>query len=76
MAEKFVSERNLKFLLYEVFDATSLTQYPYYKEHHREIFDMVIETALKMGKDILRPNLQEMDIVMGKAAQAVFNIEG
>jgi hypothetical protein len=37
---------------------------------------MVIETALKMGKDILRPNLQEMDIVMGKAAQAVFNIEG
>ncbi|UCB49469.1 MAG: acyl-CoA dehydrogenase family protein, partial [Deltaproteobacteria bacterium] len=61
MAEKFVSERNLKFLLYEVFDATSLTQYPYYQEHNRDIFDMVVETALKMGKDILRPNLQEMD---------------
>jgi len=61
MAEKFVSERNLKFLLYEVFDATSLTQYPYYKEHNLDIFDMVIETALKIGKDILRPNLQEMD---------------
>ena len=61
MAEKFVSERNLKFLLYEVFDATSLTQYPYYEEHNRDIFDMVIETALKIGKDILRPNLQEMD---------------
>ena len=61
MAEKFVSERNLKFLLYEVFDATSLTQYPYYEDHNRDIFDMVIETALKIGKDILRPNLQEMD---------------
>jgi butyryl-CoA dehydrogenase len=61
MAEKFVSERNLKFLLYEVFDTPSLTQYPYYEEHNRDIFDMVIETALKIGKDILRPNLQEMD---------------
>ncbi|MGD9031116.1 MAG: acyl-CoA dehydrogenase [Desulfobacteraceae bacterium] len=61
MAEKFVSERNLKFLLYEVFDATSLTQYPYYQEHNRDIFDMVVETALKIGKEILRPNLQEMD---------------
>ena len=26
MAEKFVSERNLKFLLYEVFDTISLLQ--------------------------------------------------
>jgi alkylation response protein AidB-like acyl-CoA dehydrogenase len=61
MAEKFVSERNLKFLLYEVFDATSLTQCPYYEEHNQDIFDMVIETAMKIGKDILRPNLQDMD---------------
>jgi butyryl-CoA dehydrogenase len=61
MAEKFVSERNLKFLLHEVFDVTLLTQYLYYEEHNRDIFDMVIETALKIGKDILRPNLQEMD---------------
>jgi len=28
MAEKFISERNLKFLLSEVFDTPSLTQYP------------------------------------------------
>ena len=61
MAEKFISERNLKFLLYEVFDTASLTQYPYYEEHGKEIFDMVLETALKIGKDILRPNLTEMD---------------
>jgi hypothetical protein len=37
MIEKFVSERNLKFLLYEVFDAESLTRYSYYGEHDREI---------------------------------------
>jgi len=30
MADKFVSERNLRFLLYEVFDAPKITQYTYY----------------------------------------------
>lgn len=61
MTEKIVSERNLKFLLYDVFDISSLTQYPYYEENNREIFNMVLETAMKIGKDFLRPNLQEMD---------------
>jgi len=61
MAEKFVSMRNLKFLLYEVFDAESITQYPYFQDHNREVFDMVLETGLKMGKDIMYPLLAEMD---------------
>ena len=61
MTDKFISERNLKFLLFDVFDADSLTQYPYYEEHNREIFDMVLETAMKIGKDLLRPNLEDMD---------------
>ena len=61
MAEKFISERNVKFMLYEVFDAESLTQYDYYAEHGREIFDLVLDTALKLGRDILQPVLREMD---------------
>jgi alkylation response protein AidB-like acyl-CoA dehydrogenase len=61
MAEKFISERNLKFMLYEVFDCESLTRFPYYQDHDREIFDLVIETALKMGRDLLLPVLGEMD---------------
>ena len=61
MADKFISERNLKFLLYDVFDTDSLTKYPYYSEHNREIFDMVLETAMKIGKDLLRPNFEVMD---------------
>jgi butyryl-CoA dehydrogenase len=61
MAEKFVSERNLKFLLYEVFDTPSLTQYPYYAEHSRESFDMALETAMKIGKNLMKPKLSEMD---------------
>ena len=61
MARKFVSERNLKFLLYEVFDVTSLLKYPYYEDHGKETFDMILETALKIGLDLLNPAFEEMD---------------
>src|SRR4030042_3741752 len=61
MAYKFLSERNLKFLLYEVFDAASLPRQPYHPDHSRESFDMALETALKIGKNLLKPKLQEMD---------------
>jgi alkylation response protein AidB-like acyl-CoA dehydrogenase len=60
--DQFVSMRNLKFLLYEVFQIEDLIQYPYYQEHSREIFDLTLETALKMGQDLLRPVLREMDL--------------
>ena len=61
MAAKFVSERNLKFLLYEVFDVESLTEYDYYSEHNRKMFDMVLKAAVKLGKDLLFPIFEEMD---------------
>ncbi len=61
MASKFVSERNIKFLLYEVFDVESLTKYEYYSEHNRKMFDMVLKAALKLGKDLLFPIFEEMD---------------
>jgi butyryl-CoA dehydrogenase len=61
MAERFVCERNIKFLLYEVHDTESLTAYPYFSEHNREIFDLVLDTALKMARDMLYPYLREMD---------------
>ena len=47
-------------LLYDVFDAESLTRYQYFQEHSREDFDMVLDTAVKIGRDILQPCLREM----------------
>jgi alkylation response protein AidB-like acyl-CoA dehydrogenase len=61
MAEKFISERNLKFLLYEMFDVESLLKYPRYADHSREVFDMVMDTAMKMSKDLFKPVFSEMD---------------
>lgn len=61
MAGKFYSERNLQFMLYEVHDAVSLTQYDYYAEHNRKMFDMVLKAAAKVAKDLLFPVFEEMD---------------
>jgi alkylation response protein AidB-like acyl-CoA dehydrogenase len=61
MSEKFVSERNLKFLLNEVFDVTSLIQHPYYEEYNQKMFDMVLGAAMELAEGLLRPSFQEMD---------------
>jgi butyryl-CoA dehydrogenase len=61
MASKFFSERNLRFLLYEVFDAVSLTQYDYYKEYDGKTLDMVLKAAMELAEGLLWPIFQEMD---------------
>ena len=61
MAEKFISLRNLQFLLYEQFDAAALTKYPYFADHSKETFDMVLETGMRMARGILFPALSVMD---------------
>lgn len=61
MAAKFISERNLKFLLYEVFDVAALTRFPYYRMHTRKLFDMVLDEALKIARDLMWPFLEAMD---------------
>lgn len=61
MAEKFISQRNLEFLLYEVFNAESLTKYEYFQDHNRETFDMILQIAMQMGASMMYPVLQEMD---------------
>jgi alkylation response protein AidB-like acyl-CoA dehydrogenase len=61
MATQFYSKRNLQFLLYEVFDAQSLTKYNYYQDHARETFDMVLDSAEQISEKLLKPLLTEMD---------------
>jgi alkylation response protein AidB-like acyl-CoA dehydrogenase len=61
MASKFLSERNLKFLFYEVFDVGSLTQYEYYKEYDEKTFDMVLKATMELAEGVLWPIFQEMD---------------
>lgn len=61
MAEKFVSKRNIQFMLDEVFDIQSLTQYSYYEDHTRETFHMIIDTAYKIATNMMFPVFKDLD---------------
>lgn len=61
MARKFISKRNMEFLLYEVFNVEQLTVSSYYKDHNRKLFDLVITEAVKLAKKLMLPILKEMD---------------
>ena len=61
MEEKFVSERNLKFLLHEVLRAEDLTGLAQYQDHDAAGLDMMLDTALRMSGEVLFPALREMD---------------
>lgn len=61
MAERFANRRDIKFLLEEVFDIETLTRYEYFQDHSLDTFNMIIDTAWKMGTDLCYPVLQDMD---------------
>ncbi|MEI6135600.1 MAG: acyl-CoA dehydrogenase family protein, partial [Desulfomonile sp.] len=61
MTDKFVSMRNLRFLLHEVLNIENLTQFDHYSYHSRETFDLALDTAHKIARNLLLPSLQEMD---------------
>ena len=50
MAPKFFSERNLRFLLDEVFDVASLTRYDAYKDYDGKMFEMVLKAATELAE--------------------------
>lgn len=58
---QYYSRRNLNFLLYEVFNATELTHYPYYSAHDRETFDMTIDAVTQIGDTIMFPHFRDLD---------------
>ncbi len=57
----FYSPRDLRFQLYEVLKADTLTQLPHFADHDRESFEMVLDAAGQIGETLLRPLLTVMD---------------
>ena len=56
-----VSDRNVEFLLYEVFDAEGLCHLNAYEEHSRETFDLVLQNARKFAREVLFGTYKPMD---------------
>ncbi|NLG33422.1 MAG: acyl-CoA dehydrogenase, partial [Syntrophomonadaceae bacterium] len=61
MAEKFISRRNIDYLLFEVFKVEKLTQYEYFQDHSRQTFNLVVDTAYKLASEKLFPVFPEME---------------
>ena len=55
MAEKHFSRRNLDFTLFEVLNVDKLNQLEYYKDHDRDTFGMVLDTATDIAEKIMKP---------------------
>jgi alkylation response protein AidB-like acyl-CoA dehydrogenase len=58
---KFISMRNIRFMIKEVFDVKSLPDYDLYSKHSEKMFEMVIDEALKLAVKLMYPVLEEMD---------------
>jgi len=56
-----VNHKDLSFLLYHVFKAQELTEFPQYQEHDQTTFDAVISTANRIAKDYFAPHNSKAD---------------
>ncbi len=61
MAKEYVNMRNLRFTLHEVFGAENLSKNSYFADYTKEVIDMTIDTAKKIGDDLYFPIYTEMD---------------
>ncbi|MFJ4373247.1 acyl-CoA dehydrogenase [Pseudomonas japonica] len=61
MTNLLLSERELRFQLYEVLDSEALLQRPRYAEHDREVFDATLNTAREIAAQYFAPHNQKGD---------------
>jgi len=61
MGDKIADLRTMRFLLYEVLDVEALTKYPFYEDHSKETFDMALDTADQVAREVFLPPYQDFD---------------
>ena len=61
MAKEYMSMRNLRFLLHEVINVEELTKFERYKDHNKDGFDMMLDSAKQISDNLLFPIYEEMD---------------
>jgi len=61
MSDKLFDRRDIEFVLYEMLKTESLCERERFKDHSRETFDMVLETASQVAMEVFWPHYQSMD---------------
>src|SRR5580700_10438311 len=54
-------DRDVEFVLYELLHAPRPTQLPLYPDHSRETFDLFLQSARRLARDVLFPSFRPMD---------------
>lgn len=57
----YFSKKDLHFQLFENLQVTELGRFPYFQDHDRETFQMVLDSAEQIATQSLRPYLTDMD---------------
>ncbi|SOE23600.1 butyryl-CoA dehydrogenase [Spirosomataceae bacterium TFI 002] len=57
----FYSKRNLRFNLFEVLNASELSEFKYFEDHSDETFELILDAAEQIAEKMLLPLLTEMD---------------
>ncbi|BFM17972.1 acyl-CoA dehydrogenase [Maricurvus nonylphenolicus] len=61
MPAPLLNDRDIEFLLYELFDVESMTSRPRYADHSRETFDASLQTAKTVAEKVFLPFRQKAD---------------
>ncbi|MGX9460507.1 acyl-CoA dehydrogenase [Shewanella sp. A14] len=62
MPATLMNERDLEFMLYELFDSEGLTKRERYQDHDRQTFNEVVNTAKAIAEKYFLPIRQKMDV--------------
>lgn len=61
MTAPLMNERDIEFMLYELFDSTALTKRERYQDHDKQTFTQAIDTAKIIAKKCFLPIRQKLD---------------
>ncbi len=61
MATRYINLRNIRFLLHEVLNASSLQKFPFFEAYDKEAFDMTLDASKQIGDLHLFPYYTVMD---------------
>jgi len=56
-----IDDKNLDFLLYDVFEVEKLCAFPFYVDHNRESFDLFLKNVRRFAREKLFPLYPQMD---------------
>ena len=61
MTQTLFDDRDVDFLLYDAFDAETLCQLPFFRDHSRQTFDLYLGAARKLAREVVFPTYKPMD---------------